>query len=150
VLDQQGQVDGVMLGRSAYQDPMLVGRLDARLWPAERLGPAEGLRPEEGLMPADGLRPAEGLPSIPEIVRKYSAYMRVEQAKGTPLHAMSRHLHGLFAHRPGARQWRRSLTEFGNAPNGIDCLLAVVTSMPGGTRYNATVRDHVTPNNKAR
>jgi tRNA-dihydrouridine synthase A len=150
VLDQQGQVDGVMLGRSAYQDPMLVGRLDARLWPAERLGPAEGLRPEEGLMPADGLRPAEGLPSIPEIVRQYSAYMRVEQAKGTPLHAMSRHLHGLFAHRPGARQWRRSLTEFGNAPNGIDCLLAVVTSMPGGTRYNATVRDHVTPNNKAR
>lgn len=126
VFEQFGRVDGVMLGRSAYHDPMLIGRLDARLWPAGKPQTAE------------------------QVVGRYAAYMRLEAARGTPLRAMSRHLIGLFAHRPGARQWRRSVTLLDDTGQGIDRLLADVTSMATGTRYNADVRDHATPNYEQR
>jgi tRNA-dihydrouridine synthase A len=126
VLDQFGKVDGVMLGRSAYQDPMLVGRLDATLWDTA------------------------GAPSAPAIVGRYADYMRAEYDNGTPLRAMSRHLVGLFAHQPGARQWRRRLSELADSATGIDELLANITSMRTGTRYNAPVADRATPNNEAR
>jgi tRNA-dihydrouridine synthase A len=126
VFDQFGQVDGVMLGRSAYHDPMLVGRLDAKLWP--------------------GFQPL----TTDQVVRRYAAYMRLQTGLGTPLRAMSRHLVGLFAHRPGARQWRRSLSQLDDSDAGIDRLQDFVTSMTSGTRYNAEVRDHATFNNEAR
>lgn len=126
IFDQFGRVDGVMLGRSAYHDPMLVGRLDARLWPGHEPRTAE------------------------QVVRQYADYMRSETAIGTPVRAMSRHLVGLFAHRPGARQWRRSLSALDDADEGIDRLQAFVTSMTTGTRYNADVQDHATSNNEAR
>jgi len=112
VLDQIGKVDGVMLGRSAYHDPMLIGRLDRRL--CGSAGPAEA-----------------------DVIGRYAAYMRSELSHGTPLKAMSRHLVGLFANRPGARRWRRCLSGLSPAPEGIDELLAALASMPTGTRYNA-------------
>jgi tRNA-dihydrouridine synthase A len=115
-----------MLGRSAYHDPMLVGRLDAGLWGVDA-APAAG-----------------------QIVERYAAYMRLESERGTPLRAMSRHLVGLFAHRPGARQWRRSVTLLDDAGQGIDRLLDDVTSMTTGTRYNAEVHDHATSNTQTR
>jgi tRNA-dihydrouridine synthase A len=161
VLDQFGRVDGVMLGRSAYHDLMLVGRLDAALWPGDTPR-GVGRAPN----PLDyAPNSAECTPSIAEctlstaectpgtaehIVSRYAAYMRSEAANGTPLRAMSRHLVGLFTHRPGARQWRRSISLLDNAEQGIDRLRAIVTSMATGTRYNAGVRDHATSNNKAR
>jgi tRNA-dihydrouridine synthase A len=126
VLAQLDKVDGVMLGRSAYHDPMLVGRLDAGLWPTA------------------------GAPSAEKIVAAYAVYMRSEQDQGTPLRAMARHLVGLFAHRPGARHWRRRLSELGDNQHEIDQLLADVTSMRTGTRYNANVEDRATTNNQAR
>jgi tRNA-dihydrouridine synthase A len=126
VFDQFGRVDGVMLGRSAYHDPMLVSRVDAGLWP--------GSEPR----------------SVEQVVDRYADYMRSEAANGTPLRAMSRHLVGLFAHRPGARQWRRSVTALDDAGHGIERLQAFVTSMATGTRYNADVRDHATSNYEAR
>lgn len=113
VLAQAGCVDGVMLGRAAYHDPMLVGRLDARL----NAGLAE--------------------PSLPDVVRRYGDYMRSEHANGTPLRAVSRHLSGLYAHRPGARRWRRRLAELTDAESSVDRLLTDLSSMPTGTRYNA-------------
>jgi len=105
VLDQRGRVDGVMLGRSAYQEPLLIGRLDRRL------------------------SGASAQIDVDEIVRRYADYMRREQARGTPLRAMSRHLVGLYAHRPGARQWRRCVTSL-PADNGIGQMLGLVASMP--------------------
>ena len=126
VLDHLGKVDGVMLGRSAYYDPMFVARLDAHLWPAS------------------------GLPSAEQLLHRYAAYMRSEQNSGTPLRAMSRHLVGLFAHRPGARHWRRRLSELSSAETGIDQLLAELTSMPTGTRYNANAAATAATNDEAR
>ena len=114
VLAQAGLVDGVMLGRAAYHDPMLVGRLDATLY---------------------GSSPATL--SVVEVLDRYVAYMRVEQAGGTPLRAMLRHLVGLYAKQPGARRWRRRLAELANANASADRLLTELTTMPTGTRYNA-------------
>jgi tRNA-dihydrouridine synthase A len=113
VLGQHGRVDGVMLGRGAYQDPMLIGRLDAALF---------------------GTHAPVGEAGV---LRDYAAYMRVERARGTPVTAMSRHLLGLFRHRPGARRWRRRLAELPSSPEGIDELLAELAGMPTRTRYNA-------------
>ena len=113
VLEQVGKVDGVMLGRSAYHDPMLISRLDRRLF--------------------DSAAPVADV----DVLAAFATYMRTEQAKGTPLTAMSRHLVGLFAHRPGARRWRRQLSALSAGAGGIDELLAGLASMPTGTRYNA-------------
>jgi tRNA-dihydrouridine synthase A len=112
VLGQAGRVDGVMLGRAAYHDPMLVGRLDASLHGSATL-------------------------PLSKILDRYFNYMRIENDNGTPLRAMSRHLFGLYAHRPGARRWRRRLSELGDAESGLDRLLTELSSMPTGTRYNA-------------
>jgi tRNA-dihydrouridine synthase A len=105
VLEQVGRVDGVMLGRSAYHDPLLIGRLDRRL------------------------QDSDALVQAADIVSRYADYMRREQSRGTPLRAMSRHLVGLYAHRPGARHWRRCVTS-ASPDAGIEEMLGVAAGMP--------------------
>lgn len=79
-------VDGVMLGRAAYHDPGLLGHVD-RLFDGE----SAIVAPEAA-------------------VEAYRAYLAERLEHGTPLAAMTRHMLGLFAGRPGARAWRRILT----------------------------------------
>jgi len=79
--------DGVMLGRAAYQTPGLLGEVDARLFGKGNAVPAG------------------------EAVRAYAPYIAARLAEGASLHSMTRHMLGLFAGRPGARQWRRILSE---------------------------------------
>jgi tRNA-dihydrouridine synthase A len=81
-------VDGVMLGRAAYHDPGLLGAVDARFFG----GGGETVEPEAA-------------------VRRYLPYVRARLAEGVHLAAMTRHMLGLFHGRPGARLWRRILTE---------------------------------------
>ena len=87
------EVDGVMLGRAAYHDPGLLGRVDRRLF-------------DPG---ADDVTAAEA-------VRRYLPYVSGELQRGTRLAAMTRHMLGLFQGGPGARLWRRILTVEGVAP----------------------------------
>jgi tRNA-dihydrouridine synthase A len=115
VLEQYGKVDGVMLGRSAYHDPLLIGRLDDLLFGSGSPAPVE------------------------EILARYAAYIDRERERGTPLKSMSRHLVGLIARRPGARRWRRRLAELQSDGPGIDDLLDELAGMPGGSRYNAGI-----------
>jgi tRNA-dihydrouridine synthase A len=79
-------VDGVMLGRVAYQRPGALGEADARLF---------------------GDR---GRVSPTDAVARFLPYARDELARGTRLAAMTRHMLGLFAGEPGAHAWRRILT----------------------------------------
>lgn len=79
-------VDGVMLGRAAYHEPALLGRVDQALF-----GEAEVVEPEAA-------------------VQAYLPYVRAQLARGVHLAAMTRHMLGLFHGRPGARAWRRILT----------------------------------------
>lgn len=98
--------DGVMLGRAAYQTPAILGEVDAVLF-----GEGEVLSPFEA-------------------VEAYRPYMAARLAEGTGLHAMTRHMLGLFNGRPGARLWRRTLSE--RAPRagaGLDVLDAALDAV---------------------
>jgi tRNA-dihydrouridine synthase A len=81
-------VDGVMLGRSAYQNPALLGEVDRHLF-----GDAGDV--------AD--------PAV--IVTRMMPYVEAELAKGERLSAITRHMVGLVQGVPGARAFRRHLTE---------------------------------------
>lgn len=94
------QVDGVMIGRAAYGDPALLLEVDQRLFGAT------------------------GTPlSRFEAVEAYLPYVAARLRDGVPLHAMSRHLLGLFNTWPGARAWRRHLsTEGVKAGAGLEVI----------------------------
>ena len=81
------RVDGVMLGRAAYHDPALLAEVDARLF-------------------------GGGPPATPaEVVQRMHRYAVEQVARGTPLRAIARHMLGLYQGQPGARAWRRMLSD---------------------------------------
>lgn len=103
-----GEVDGVMLGRAAYHGPGLLGRVDLAL-------DGESAVVEPGAA-----------------VERYRPYLARRLASGTPLAAMSRHMLGLFAGRPGARAWRRILTvEAARSGAGLDVLDHALSAVTG-------------------
>jgi tRNA-dihydrouridine synthase A len=93
------QVDGVMIGRQAYHQPWFLTELEQ----------------------------AFGNDSVPpsreDIVRKMLPYVEREMAAGAELKHITRHMLGLFAGLPGARAWRRYLSENAHrAGGGIEVL----------------------------
>ncbi|HEX7777281.1 MAG TPA: tRNA-dihydrouridine synthase, partial [Parvibaculum sp.] len=94
-LDDAGRhlqhVDGVMLGRAAYQTPYVLADVDRRFYGDARLPLSRH-----------------------EVLEAFMPYVARELARGTHLHAMSRHILGLFQGMPGARAFRRYISE--NAP----------------------------------
>ena len=81
-------VDGVMIGRAAYDQPFLFA-------PADRLFFGESSLP----------------PSRRQVLEAMLPYLEKWMADGLPPHRITRHLLGLFAHQPAARAWRRLLSE---------------------------------------
>jgi tRNA-dihydrouridine synthase A len=102
VLEQLDHVDGVMLGRVAYQDSSLLSEIDARL----HGGPA---------------------PHETTVLDAYVRHVVREVALGTPLKVMTRHLLGMRAGRPGGRRWRRALGEI----DSVDALGRLVRDAAG-------------------
>ncbi len=81
-------LDGVMIGRAAYHQPTdVLAEADALIYQA---GPARD--------PID-------------VAREMVPYIEQHLVKGGRLHQITRHMLGLFAGRPGARAWRRALSE---------------------------------------
>ena len=103
-------VDGVMLGRAAYQTPAMLADVDRRFYGAE-----------EGPLPHEAVEAM--LPGI-----------AAELARGTRLSHITRHMLGLFHGVPGARSWRRILTVGAVRPGaGVEVVeeaLAAVTPTP--------------------
>lgn len=92
-------LDGVMVGRAAYHQPADI------------------------LCRADRLIYGQGEDSDPvEVVRRMRDYIEAHLADGGRLHQITRHMMGLFAASPGARQWRRILSE-GASRTGADYAL---------------------------
>ncbi len=83
--------DGVMLGRAAYKTPYILAQVDTRFY-------GETAPPH----------------SREAIVEKLIPYAEKLLATNVPLHALTRHLMGLYHAQPGGRLWRRYLSE--NAP----------------------------------
>ena len=87
------QVDGVMIGREAYQNPYMLAEADRRLFDA-----------------------AAPVPSRAAVLDGLIGYIERQRADGVPLHAITRHVLGLFQGVPGARAWRRHLAENAHRP----------------------------------
>ncbi len=93
-------MDGVMLGRAAYQSPDMLAEVDSRIF-----GTPDPVR--------DGF----------EAIERFIPYVEARLAEGVRLHDVTRHLLGLFSGRPGARAWRRHLAERAPRPGaGIETL----------------------------
>jgi tRNA-dihydrouridine synthase A len=110
------RVDGVMLGRAAYQEPWRLLEVDPLFF-----GDAAPLR-----TPRDA---AAAL--IP--------YVERELARGTRLSAITRHMLGLFRGVPGARAFRRHLATQGVKPGaGADVLIEALALVAGPNAEPAT------------
>lgn len=83
-----GRVDGVMMGRAPYESPYLLADADRRFF---------------GGTQAPLTRH--------EVVDAMLPYIEAQMSQGAPLGAITRHMLGLFQGLPGARAWRRHLSE---------------------------------------
>jgi len=107
-----GVFDGVMVGRGAYDDPYLLAGVDRRLFGEARPAPA---------------RRAAAEAMIP--------YLEAQVAAGGRPHAVTRHMLGLFKGEPGARGWRRSLSEEAVKPGaGAEVLTRALHALPPAVR----------------
>ena len=89
---QLAQVDGVMIGREAYQNPYFLALVEEAVFGGR------------------------DLPSRHALLEFYRPYVERQLAAGVPLKAMTRHILGLFGGLPGARAWRRALSERAHLP----------------------------------
>jgi tRNA-dihydrouridine synthase A len=104
------RVDGVMIGRAAYQNPALLLEVD-RLFFGEDPPLADAAQAIEAFIP----------------------YVEARLAEGVPVHAMTRHLLGLFNGRRGARAWRRTLsTEGVKSGANVEVLRAALAQVDTG------------------
>jgi len=101
------QVDGVMIGRQAYHHPYFLAELERHV------------------------HPDYSLLNRRDIVEQMIPYIEQQLDQGEKLNRITRHMLGLFAGQPGARAWRRYLSEnsyFDGA--AVDVVLAALDAMP--------------------
>lgn len=100
-------VDGVMIGRAAYHQPADI------LCAADRRIFGQGADSRAG-----------------DVVREMLPYIEAHLSAGGRLHQITRHMLGLFAGRPGARGWRRMLSEGASQPGaGPELVLAALAAV---------------------
>ncbi|HEV7607235.1 MAG TPA: tRNA dihydrouridine(20/20a) synthase DusA [Steroidobacteraceae bacterium] len=98
VVSELAWTDGVMLGREAYHRPMLLAELSA----------ARG-----------------AVPPRMALLERMTRYARREMARGERLSWITRHMLGLYSGLPGAKEFRRQLSEGARDPNApAELLLA--------------------------
>jgi tRNA-dihydrouridine synthase A len=106
-LDALSWCDGVMLGREAYHRPMLLAQLDHALHlQTARSSSAARLSDSTSVAHGDAI-----LPSRAALLERMADYAAREIARGERLSSITRHMLGLYAGEPGAREYRRMLSE---------------------------------------
>jgi tRNA-dihydrouridine synthase A len=86
--EQLKHLDGVMIGREAYQNPWMLAEADRRLFGED--SPVRSRR---------------------DVVDGFLPYVEAMRSRGVPLGSMTRHILGLYQAVPGARAFRRHLAE---------------------------------------
>jgi tRNA-dihydrouridine synthase A len=125
--------DGVMLGREAYHRPMVLAELYAALAEADAAETAMDLAAPAPPRP----RPL----TVPEHLERMAEYAEHELARGERLPAITRHMLGLLSHVPGAREYRRLLSEGARAPGaGPELLRQAARLCEGGDGAPSPVR----------
>ena len=100
-------VDGAMIGRQAYQQPYFLAELEHHF------------------------NPGWPMPTRREVVEALLPYVESVLSSGEPLHRISRHILGLFAGQPGARTWRRTISENAHRQDtGTELLINALNAMP--------------------
>ena len=82
-------VDGVMIGRAAYENPWLLSSIESEIFGGVSLNDRQS------------------------VLDRYVDYIDHEMAAGVPFYAMARHVLGLYQGVRGARLWRRHISENG-------------------------------------
>jgi len=107
-------VDGVMLGRAAYHTPWLLAECQQQLFDNKTIKTPE------------------------DIINSMNKYIENQASKGVAVKHISRHLLGLFQGLPGARAWRRYLSENAyrddNNTELLNQALAAMKSVAGHSR----------------
>lgn len=106
-IEQLEHVDGVMIGRAADDNPWMFHEADERIF---------------GEAPPTATRD--------EAIEAWVPYVEARLDAGQPLHRMTRHALNLFSGQPGARRWRRHLSEHAPAKDaGLDVVLDALAAM---------------------
>ena len=100
-------VDGAMIGRQAYHQPYFLAELEQQF-------------------NADG-----SIPGREDVVEQMVPYVDRQIERGISLNSITRHMLGLFAGRPGARAWRRYISEHAHRDGaGSEVLINALNAMP--------------------
>lgn len=100
-------VDGAMIGRQAYHQPYFLAELEHHFNPTRKL------------------------PERRAIVEAMLPYVDAVVAGGEPLGRVTRHLLGLYAGQPGARAWRRYISEHAHQKGaGREVLVDALAALP--------------------
>jgi tRNA-dihydrouridine synthase A len=102
-----GHVDGVMIGRKAYHSPYFLAEIEKHM------------------------NPEFQLPERRTVVTQMIPYIEHELARGVRLGSITRHMVGLFAGLPGARAWRRTISEHAYRDGaGVEVIAKALDAMP--------------------
>ena len=108
VVQHLEHVDGVMLGRAAYQNPWVLRECEEALGGTARVTDRDSA------------------------VREMTGYVHAQMAHGVPLKHISRHMLGLYQGMPGARYWRRYISEHAHLADVDERLFIKAMSRTGG------------------
>lgn len=107
-LEHLQHLDGVMIGREAYQNPYILAEADQLIF-------------------------GKDTPIIKrtEVVSKMYPYIEQQLSEGAYLGHITRHMLGLFQNMPGARQWRRYISENAHKKGaGLEVVEAALAKIP--------------------
>lgn len=101
-------LDGVMIGREAYQSPYILAEVDQQIFGLD--APVK---------------------KRSEVIFEMFPYIEQQLSQGTYLGHITRHMLGMFQNMPGARQWRRHISENAHkAGAGIEVVEAALAKIP--------------------
>ncbi|MBD1576272.1 tRNA dihydrouridine(20/20a) synthase DusA [Vibrio sp. S11_S32] len=101
-------LDGVMVGREAYQNPYMLAEVDQRLFGSDK-----------------------PIKKRSQIVQEMYPYIEKQLSEGASLGHMTRHMLGIFQAMPGARQWRRYISENAHKKgSGIEVVETALAKIP--------------------
>ena len=101
-------LDGVMVGREAYQNPYMLAEVDQQIFGLDK-----------------------PVKKRTQVVEEMSPYIESQLEKGAYLGHITRHMLGLFQNMPGARQWRRYISENAHkSGSGIEVVETALSKIP--------------------
>ncbi len=107
-LDHLQHLDGVMIGREAYQSPYILAEVDQQIFGFDK-----------------------PIKKRSQVVQEMYPYIEQQLTQGAYLGHITRHMLGIFQSMPGARQWRRYISENAHKPGaGIEVVETALAKVP--------------------